>query len=334
MLAAVVDAGGYAQAAAALHRSQPAVSYAIGRLQDALGVQLLAIAGRKAVLTPHGAALLNRVRPLLRAMGSLEDLARSLKQGWEPVLRLVVDAAFPQARLLAILAELQRACPNTQLTFSSAVLSGAEEAIVDGSADIVLSTRVPPGFLGDWLMDVNFIAAAHRDHPLFGLGRPLTAADLAAHTQAVIRDSGARSPRDEGWLGAAVRWTVASMEDALGVLRAGLAFGWLPESLLAPSLREGLLRPLPLTAAATRKVPLYMVVVRPELAGPAVRTTVELLQRHAGGGEQAIIAASAAPAAAAVPATRPPGKKARSPGPADPARPVQARKPPRRRQRQ
>jgi len=33
VLAAVVDEGGYAQAAAALHRSQSAVSYAVSRLQ-------------------------------------------------------------------------------------------------------------------------------------------------------------------------------------------------------------------------------------------------------------------------------------------------------------
>ena len=71
---------------------------------------------------------------------------------------------------------------------NSAVLSGAEEAIIDGTVDIVLTTRVPPGFLGDWLTDVNFIAAAHRDHPLHKLGRKLDAADLGEHTQVVISD--------------------------------------------------------------------------------------------------------------------------------------------------
>ena len=46
VLAAVVDQGGFAQAAETLHRSQSAVSYAVGRLQEALEVPLLAIQGR------------------------------------------------------------------------------------------------------------------------------------------------------------------------------------------------------------------------------------------------------------------------------------------------
>ena len=39
----------------------------------------------------------------------------------------------------------------------------------------------------------------------------LSVDDLVLHTQVVVRDSG-RQPRDEGWLGAQHRWTVASLE--------------------------------------------------------------------------------------------------------------------------
>ena len=147
VLAAVVDHGGFAQAAAALNRSQSAVSYAVARLQEALSVPLLVIEGRKAVLTDHGRALLRRSRSLLLDLGKLELLARSLKQGWEPELRLVVDAAFPRERLLSIIGELQQLCPNTQMQLSDAVLSGAEDAIADGTADVVVTTRVPTGHL-------------------------------------------------------------------------------------------------------------------------------------------------------------------------------------------
>ena len=75
VLAAVVDRGGFAQAASALHRSQSAVSYAVARLQEELDVPLLAIEGRKAVLTPHGETLLKRARVLLRDLDTLESLS-------------------------------------------------------------------------------------------------------------------------------------------------------------------------------------------------------------------------------------------------------------------
>jgi DNA-binding transcriptional LysR family regulator len=149
VLAAVVDEGGFAQAAVALNRSQSAVSYSIARLQESLDLPLLAVEGRKSVLTTQGQTLLARARGLLRELDTLESLARGLKQGWESDLKLVVDAAFPRPRLLEIIAELQTSCPSTQIQLADVVLSGAEEAIVQSTADLVVTSRVPAGYLGN-----------------------------------------------------------------------------------------------------------------------------------------------------------------------------------------
>ena len=280
VLAAVIDHGGFAQAAVALNKSQSAISYAIARLQESLDVPVLAIEGRKAVLTGHGQALLKRARTLLKDADTLERLARSLEQGWEPQLRLVVDAAFPRDRLLKIVAELQQLCPDTQMQLSDAVLSGAEEAITEGAADVVVTTRVPSGFLGEPLLDVTFLAVAHPDHPLFRIDPPLSTDHLVHHVQAVVRDSGTKNPRDEGWLGADRRCTVSSVEASLATVQAGLAYAWLPEHLLEEPLKRGTLKQLPLAPGSARSLSLHLVVVRPELAGPAVRAAVECFQRH------------------------------------------------------
>jgi DNA-binding transcriptional LysR family regulator len=280
VLAAVIDQGGYAQAAAALHRSQSAVSYAVSRLQEDLDLPLLTLEGRKAVLTPHGQTLLQRARGVLHDMTTLELLARSLKQGWEPELNVVVDAAFPRDHLMKIIAELQQLCPNTQMQLSDAVLSGAEEAIADELADVVVTAVVPKDHFGGFLLDVTFVAVARPEHPLFGLGRELSFEDLARHVQVVVRDSGMKHPRDEGWLGAERRCTVSSMEASLATVKAGLAYAWLPEHVVADSLRSGALKPLPLAEGRERRVPLYLVLVRPEMAGPAARAAVECFQRH------------------------------------------------------
>jgi DNA-binding transcriptional LysR family regulator len=280
VLAAVVDEGGYAQAAVALHRSQSAVSYAVARLQEELDVPLLVIEGRKAVLTPHGQTLLQRARSLLRNMNTLELLARSLKQGWEAELRLVVDAAFPRGHLMKIVAELQQLCPDTQMQLSDAVLSGAEEAITDGGADVVVTAHVPSGSVGELLVDVMFIAVAQPDHALFSVGHDLSFEDLTRYVQVVVRDSGLKHPRDEGWLGAERRCTVTSMEASLATVKAGLAYAWLPEHVVAESLRDGTLKALPLASGRERRVPLYLVLVHSEVAGPAARAAVECFQRH------------------------------------------------------
>jgi DNA-binding transcriptional LysR family regulator len=280
VLAAVVDAGGFAQAARLLHRSQSAISYAVAQLQQALGVRLLQMEGRRAVLTPAGAELLRRSRGVVDQFARLEALARAIDRGWESELALVIDASFPQGQLLGILAELRSSCPHTTVSLADAVLSGAEEAIIEGAADVVVTTRVPQGWLGDWLMDVEMIAVSSPAHPLQQLQRALTREDLAQHTQVVVRDSGRRHPRDEGWLGAPHRWTVASLEASHAAVRAGLAYAWLPAHGVAQELADGRLKALPLSVGGTRRMSLYVVLVKGEIAGPAAHRTVELLQRH------------------------------------------------------
>ena len=280
LLAAVVDEGGYAQAASVLKRSQSAVSYGIARLQEAIGVPLLYLDGRKSVLTDAGQTLLARSRGLLIELNALEQLASSLKRGWESELKLAVDAAFPRPKLLGIIAQLQTSCPQTQIQLTDVVLSGAEEAIATGSADIIVTSRVPQGFLGDPLMDIEFIATAHRDHALFKLERELNAEDLKRYVQAVVRDSGTHRPRDDGWLGSEHRFTVSSMEASLATVLAGLAYAWLPLHLLEPHLRSGELRRLALGSGATRRVALYLVLSRPDAAGPASRAARTAFQQE------------------------------------------------------
>jgi DNA-binding transcriptional LysR family regulator len=276
LLAAVVERGGFAQAATALNRSQSAVSYSIARLQESLGVPLLELRGRKAELNEHGTVLLARARRIVEDLRALELLALSLQQGWESELRLVVDAAYPRAQLLRILEALQRSCAHTRLQLEDAVLSGAEQALLEGRADIAVAPAVPGGMLGEWLMDVSFIAVAHREHPLLRAGRVLSADDLARHTQSVVRDSGTLRPRDAGWLGSPQRWTVSSLEASFAAVEAGLAYAWLPAHLAQPAIDAGTLAALPLSAGATRRLPLYLILARPQAAGPAAQRAADL----------------------------------------------------------
>jgi DNA-binding transcriptional LysR family regulator len=191
----------------------------------------------------------------------------------------VVDAAFPRARLLSIIQEVRASCADTQIQLEDAVLSGAEEAILDASADVVVTTLVPPAVLGSWLMDVTFVAVASTPHPLSQLTQ-VTARDLEKHTQSVVRDSGRRNPRDSGWLGGNTRCTVTSVEASLALVRAGIAFAWLPAHLVVSDIATGELRALPLTTGGTRKLPLYLVLAKPTLAGPAAHAVMESFQRH------------------------------------------------------
>src|SRR6202453_5158393 len=74
-LLAVVDSGGYAQAAVSLHKSQSAVTYAVQKMETLLGVKIFEVIGRKAHLTPTGEVLYRRAKALLDEAGALENAA-------------------------------------------------------------------------------------------------------------------------------------------------------------------------------------------------------------------------------------------------------------------
>lgn len=274
---AVVDEGSYSRAAEALHKSQSAVSYSVQKLEEQLGVAVFEIRGRKAELTATGRQLYHRGRALLAEACELEAAARIAAAGWESELRLVVDALFPKEVLLDVFAALGEEAPETRIECVETVLSGAEEALLERRCDMAITAIVPPGFLGNVLMDVRFVAVAHQDHPLHGLDRPLRLQDLRQHRQLVVRDSGQRRRRDAGWLDAPRRLTVSSLATSAQAVANGLGFAWLPETVIRAELASGLLKPLPLLEGGERRGKLFLIVPNRDLAGPAVMRCEELL---------------------------------------------------------
>jgi len=278
-LQAVVDHGGFAQAAEALHRSQSSVSYTVARMQDQLGVPLLRIDGRKAVLTEAGGVLLRRSRQLVKNASQLEDLAHHMEQGWEAEVRLVVDAAYPSARLVSALRAFMPQSRGCRVRLREEVLSGVDEVLQEGVADLAISGYSIPGYLGTEMSAVEFVAVAHPDHALHQAKRELSFQDLESQLQVVIRDSGRHQPRDVGWLGAEQRWTVGSLATAATFVGSGLGFAWLPRHLIERELRDGVLKPLPLEQGGSRHPTFYLYSNKDKPLGPATQILVELLRQ-------------------------------------------------------
>lgn len=279
-LQAVVDQGGYAQAAETLHRSQSSVSYAVARLQEQLGMQLLRIDGRKAVLTEAGSVLLRRSRQLVNQASQLEDLAQHLDQGWEAEVRLVVDAAYPNTRLIRALSAFIPQSRGCRVRLREEVLSGVEEVLLSGDADLAITGMNLQGYLGTELGEVEFIAVAHPQHALHQLQRTLSYEDLQSQLQVVIRDSGRLQPRDVGWLGAEQRWTVGSLSTAANFVSSGLGFAWLPSHLIEKELGQGLLKPLPLIVGGQRRPRFMLYTSKDKALGPASQILIELIKTY------------------------------------------------------
>ncbi|MCP1727021.1 DNA-binding transcriptional LysR family regulator [Natronospira proteinivora] len=280
-LQAVVDEGGYAQAAEVLNRSQSSISYAVARLEESLGVSLLRLEGRRARLTEAGALLLRGARNLLAEAEQLEGFAATLAEGWEAELALAVDAICPRPLIMNALATFAREASGTRVALFEEVLSGAGEALEAGSVDLALTPTAPAGFLGEPLMDVAFLPVAHPDHPLARAGRALTGDALSRELQVVIRDSARRDRRDSGWLASPRRWTVGSLETAQSVVMSGTGFAWLPAHQVEAAVTSGALSVLSLVDGGGKRSHLYLVKNRGQAMGPAVRLLADCIRAAA-----------------------------------------------------
>ncbi len=277
-LVEVVDAGGYAQAAAKLCKSQSALSYAVQKIETQLGVKAFETQGRKAALTPTGQMLYRRAQVLLHEAHELEQAAKKLSAGWEAVINLATEILYPIDLLLAGLEQFGRESGGARIEILETVLSGATDALIKGEADLAITPVLPPGFLGDLILRVRLVAVAHADHPLHCLGRELSPQDLRPHRHIVVRDSGTK--RDQCTMSVEIdrRWTVGQIATSIRAVSLGHGFAWLPEAHIREELASGLLKPLPLREGGVREAPLYLVVANPELAGPGVRRLAEILR--------------------------------------------------------
>ena len=274
----VVDAGGYAQAAERLCKSQSAVSYAVQKIESLLGIKAFEIKGRKAILTPTGQMLYRRALALVNEANELERAAHKLSAGWEAIITIAAEILFPSELLLNCFQRFSLQSPGTRIELIESVLGGTSDALLSGQVDMAISPHLPAGFLGEILIRIRLQAVAHSDHPLHHLGRELSNRDLRAYRHIVVRDSGAKRDQRTVTVEVDQRWTVSQVATSIQAVCMGYGFAWLPEQHIRKELSTGILKPLPLKEGHLREVPLYLIMANPDFAGPGVRYLADMLR--------------------------------------------------------
>ncbi len=275
---AVIEHGSYVAAANALNRSHSALNHAVRKLEDQIGLQLLQPQGRNVVPTEAGQVMARRARHLLEDALQIEGLARTIGQGWESRVRLVVEIAFPRELLSTVLSKFAPESQGTTVQVEDAVLFGAAEAIEKNHADLVVTPIVPSGKLGHPLVQISLVPIAAPDHPLCLETSPITQAALALSLQISIADTASQPDQQEiGWLRAQQRWRMPNFEAARNLVLQGTGFAWLPLWMVREDLHTGRLGRIELADIPERQITLYLVSQPTESLGPATRRLREIL---------------------------------------------------------
>jgi len=272
VLQALAQADSLQQAAARLHKTQPALSMAIRQLEQECGFTIVDRSQYRLRLTDAGQRFYQQALQVLQQASQLESLSRHLSQGFEASLRIAVDEVVPLEQFLPAVRSLRTQYPATELTISADYRLQALEKLRQGQADLALTPWYPV-FVS--LGDFQTIAVSRFDIVLVAAPSLLTQpqvslSELAALPQ-LIADSAALD-YDSGSL------TIVQSEQRIRVnntlamlhcLRSGLGWGMLPKHQVADALAQGQLLQLQVAGVPAQiSGEIHLVRQRMQLPGP------------------------------------------------------------------
>ena len=286
VLVAVVEAGSFSEAARRLERAQSGISQAVATLEDQLRLRLFDRTGRRPVLTPEGAAIVEEARAVIARARQLRSRARSLAGGVEASVTLAVSLLVPTDALAGTLGAFETRYPDTDLRLLVQEAAGPAENVLSGRADLGVTgsfyvqhtgdalRRVPLGTVPIVAIAAPDLLAAHRStdgdpSDVIGEGRQLLS-------------GGADGGADGGTAPPAISrrtWLVGDQELRRRLVLAGFGWAVMPHHVVADDIAAGRLATLDLRARGVRGTETVLALHRAaDPLGPAATWIVEALR--------------------------------------------------------
>ncbi len=165
---AVAQARNFAEAAEALHLSQPALSSAIKTLEESLGGQLLARTTRTFALTPEGQDFYPRARQLLKDWDDATDNLKSQFALRTGTISIAAMPSFASNLLPQAIGHYRAKHPNVKIALHDVVAEEVVSMVRSGKVELGISFR--PQESEDLqfspLFNDTFVAVVPPQHPL------------------------------------------------------------------------------------------------------------------------------------------------------------------------
>ena len=169
------------QAAAQLHRTQPALTNCVRRLEAACGAPLFEKSGRGIRLTAAGKVLLKWARQLRSDVEDAEREIGHVARGLVGHVRVGIVPTAAQFLLPPVARRLLQEAPEVTLKTVVALVDVLQPMLRDGELDLMVGTEVATGegFVSQPLSEDCIVVAASAAHELFS-GQP-SLRDLAKY---------------------------------------------------------------------------------------------------------------------------------------------------------
>ncbi len=164
----VAERGGFTAAAEQLHIAQPAVSMAIRKLEQQLGLPLFDRQGKQVRLTDEGEVLLRHARSILQAVDDAEREMRELHTLERGEVRVGIPSMLGSYYFPPILMAFRHRYPGIRLEVIEAGTRKLQQMLHQGEIDMgVIVSDVPPEDLETHrFLQAQMMAILPADHPL------------------------------------------------------------------------------------------------------------------------------------------------------------------------
>lgn len=242
-LDAIVNAGSFKAAAAKLHKTQPALSASIKKLENEFALPLFNRNEYRPKLTPEGRIFYEQAKESLAAFRRLEKFGKELgAKKQEPNITVVIDPVAPFSEIGAVFRHCIGPDSVTELTLLTEVMGGGMERLIQGDAQFAIApllaadNRIESLPIGQ----VRLSPVASRS---LLKGKSASLAWLKENTQAVVvqTELGGRALRREGagLLEGGKRCFVTEHALKKKLILEGFAWGRLAENEIAAELKSG-----------------------------------------------------------------------------------------------
>ncbi|MEH6823400.1 MAG: LysR family transcriptional regulator [Motiliproteus sp.] len=241
----IVEYGSLKLAADSLHKTQPALSMAIKKLETEYGFAILNRDSYRLRLTPAGRAFHRKAQELLLTAEQLASMGQHLGAGNEPLIRFAYDLTCPHPLILRVMKQCQQQYPDTELHIFGESRFGALELLQKGQADLAVSPWFPTFYaLGDFetLLLSHFKILLVASPALFRAGEVQSIEQLKPQVNLILEESDLSFDTEKLMMIKGVRqWKTRDAHTLKELLLAGLGWGFAPENLVREELAQGAL---------------------------------------------------------------------------------------------
>lgn len=252
-LDAIERRGSFAKAAEELNKATSAISYAVQKLEEQLGIALFQRQGRRSVLTPAGRLVLAEGRDILQTTARLANKAKEIATGWEPRIGIAIESLQPYPAFFAALHGFLNDHPTIEFDICECVLNGGWEALELGRVDLIVGAPGPvplqKGYRAIPMATSDLVPVIARHHVQAGLAsnREALQANLSKLRLIVTHDTSfVDIKRSEGLSRDGQALYVQNVDQKVEAILAGIGIGHLPRQRIQHHLKSGALLPLDL----------------------------------------------------------------------------------------